>query len=56
MLAALALMLVLEGLLPMVAPALWRRIFEQALRLSEGQLRLLGLASVALGLVLLQLL
>lgn len=53
LLAACALMLVLEGLLPFFSPAAWRRLFEQATRLSDGQIRFLGLSSMLIGLVLL---
>ncbi|AKJ28989.1 DUF2065 domain-containing protein [Caldimonas brevitalea] len=53
---ALALVLVFEGLLPLLSPARWRRVFEQALRLHDGQIRFLGLASVLAGLLLLGLL
>lgn len=53
LLLAVALVLVLEGLLPFAQPALWRRVFEQAIRLSDGQLRFLGLSSIALGLLIL---
>ncbi|MFN3414926.1 MAG: DUF2065 domain-containing protein [Caldimonas sp.] len=52
-LVALALVLVFEGLLPFVSPGTWRRVFEQALRLTDGQLRFLGLLSVGAGLLLL---
>ena len=52
-LGALALMLVLEGLLPFVAPQAWRRLFERVVRLGDGQIRFLGLASVLSGLALL---
>jgi uncharacterized protein YjeT (DUF2065 family) len=51
--SALALMLVLEGLLPFVSPGRWRQVFEQATRLSDGQLRFLGLSSMLGGLLLL---
>ncbi len=51
--SALALMLVFEGLLPFVSPARWRQVFEQATRLSDGQLRFLGLSSMLGGLLLL---
>ncbi len=51
-----ALVLVIEGLLPFAAPAVWRRVFEQALALSDGQLRFLGLGSVLAGLLALSLL
>ncbi|RZK99974.1 MAG: DUF2065 domain-containing protein [Rubrivivax sp.] len=50
--AALALVLVIEGLLPFLNPAAWRRVFEQALLLSDGQLRFMGLVSIAIGLAL----
>ncbi|HUN94560.1 MAG TPA: DUF2065 domain-containing protein [Burkholderiaceae bacterium] len=51
--AAFAVMLVLEGALPLLAPRLWRRSFERLLRLRNGQIRFFGLASVALGALLL---
>ena len=49
---ALGLMLVLEGLMPMLAPARWRRLFEQLLRLQDGQIRFFGVFMVLAGLVL----
>ncbi|HWH73288.1 MAG TPA: DUF2065 domain-containing protein [Methylibium sp.] len=51
--SALALVLVFEGLLPFISPARWRRLFEQATRLSDGQLRFLGLSSMLAGMLLL---
>ncbi len=53
---ALALVLVTEGLLPMINPAAWRRVFEQALQLDDAQLRLVGISSVLCGLLLIWLL
>jgi uncharacterized protein YjeT (DUF2065 family) len=53
LIAALALMLVFEGLLPFVSPSRWRRVFEQALRFTDGQLRFIGLLSIVGGLLLL---
>lgn len=53
LLGALALMLVLEGLLPLLSPGTWRAAFERALRLSDGQVRFVGLGSVLAGLLLL---
>ena len=47
--AAIGLMLVLEGILPLTLPSLWREIFRQMLELRDGQIRFIGLASVALG-------
>ena len=50
--AALALMLVLEGLLPLLAPGLWRQTFQKLLLMRDGQLRFFGLCSISLGVVL----
>jgi len=49
---ALALMLVFEGLLPLIAPQAWRRVFSEMLRLQDGQIRFFGLLSVGGGLLL----
>jgi uncharacterized protein YjeT (DUF2065 family) len=51
--AALALVLVLEGLLPFISPGGWRRTFQRLLALQDGQLRFFGLCSIGLGLLLL---
>lgn len=48
-LAAFALVLVLEGLLPLVAPRAWRDAFHRLTELSDGQLRFIGLISIAVG-------
>jgi len=53
LLGAVALMLVIEGLLPFFSPAAWRAVFERALKLSDGQIRFFGLTSIVLGLLLL---
>jgi uncharacterized protein YjeT (DUF2065 family) len=53
--SALALVLVVEGLLPFFSPRGWRQVFERALKLSDGQLRFIGLASMVIGLLLLAL-
>jgi uncharacterized protein YjeT (DUF2065 family) len=55
-LSAVALMLVFEGLVPFMSPETWRRVFERALKMSDRQIRLFGLASLALGAGLLALL
>jgi len=52
-LSAVALMLVAEGLLPFLSPASWRRVFEKAMQMSDGQLRFLGLTSMLAGLAML---
>jgi len=51
--AALALVLVVEGLLPFLSPTRWRRMFQQMLALQDGQLRFFGLCSIIAGLLLL---
>ena len=48
--AALALVLVLEGLMPLVAPRMWRETFRRLIEMSDGQLRFIGLAAIAAGL------
>ena len=55
LLGALALMLVIEGLLPLLSPGSWRAAFERATRLSDGQIRFFGLTSIVIGLLLLAL-
>jgi uncharacterized protein YjeT (DUF2065 family) len=52
-LAACALVLVLEGLMPFLAPRIWRDAFRRLIELSDGQLRFVGLISIGIGLVLL---
>jgi uncharacterized protein YjeT (DUF2065 family) len=53
LLGAFALMLVLEGLLPFFSPQAWRQVFERATRMSDGQIRFIGLCSMLAGLLLL---
>ena len=53
LLGAVALMLVLEGLLPFLSPGSWLSMFERATRLSDGQIRFFGLSSMLIGVVLL---
>jgi len=51
--SAIALVFVVEGLLPFLSPGAWRRVFERALQMSDAQIRLLGLSSLVVGVVLL---
>ena len=53
LLGAFALMLVIEGLMPFISPPRWRAAFERAVRMSDGQIRFIGLGSMVAGLVLL---
>ena len=50
-LAACALVLVLEGLLPLIAPSVWRDAFRRLTDLSDGQLRFIGLISIGVGVI-----
>jgi uncharacterized protein YjeT (DUF2065 family) len=49
---ALALVLILEGLLPFVAPGAWRRVFSEMIRMQDGQIRFFGLCSLCAGVLL----
>lgn len=46
-------MLVMEGLLPFIAPAAWREAFLRMTQFNNGQLRFMGLMSMLTGLLLL---
>ncbi|OIQ80778.1 hypothetical protein GALL_374600 [mine drainage metagenome] len=50
---AFGLMLVLEGILPFLAPGIWRQTFQRMVALKDGQLRFVGIVSMLGGLVLL---
>lgn len=54
--AALGLLLIAEGLVPLVSPGAWRRMVAQLAQLRDGQIRFCALASVAAGLAILSLL
>lgn len=51
--AAFALMLVLEGVVPFIAPTVWRDTFRRLIQFTDGQLRFVGLASMLAGIILL---
>jgi uncharacterized protein YjeT (DUF2065 family) len=50
LLTAFALVLVIEGLLPLISPKRWREVFSRVLAMSDGQIRFVGLASILMGL------
>ena len=52
-LAALGLALIIEGLLPFIAPSAWRQAFTQLMQMADGQLRFFGLLALGGGLLLL---
>lgn len=53
LLIAFALMLVLEGVLPFLAPTIWRETFKRLIQLGDGQIRFVGLTSMLAGIILL---
>ncbi|NMF86859.1 DUF2065 domain-containing protein [Aromatoleum petrolei] len=53
LLMAFALMLVIEGILPFIAPAAWRETFLRLAQMADGQIRFIGLTSMLIGVALL---
>ena len=51
-LTALGLMLIIEGVLPLLLPQTWRDTFRRMVELKDGQLRFVGLMSIVGGLIL----
>ena len=54
-LIGLALMLVIEGIVPFIFPAMWRDTFRKLVLLTDGQLRFVGISAMLAGLILLYL-
>ena len=54
-LLGLAMMLVIEGMVPFLLPELWRDTFRKLVTLSDGQLRFIGISSMLAGLLMLYL-
>lgn len=55
LLRALALVMVIEGLMPFAAPSRWRNMLMAVSQWRDGGVRMMGLVSMALGLLLLYL-
>jgi hypothetical protein len=53
LLTVVALMLIIEGVLPFLLPAVWRDAFRRLTEMSDGQIRFVGLSSMLAGLLLL---
>ena len=53
LLIAFALMLIIEGILPFIAPAAWRETFLRLASMADGQIRFIGLTSMVAGVLLL---
>ncbi|MDO8895208.1 MAG: DUF2065 domain-containing protein [Nitrosomonas sp.] len=52
-LIAIALMLILEGMLPFLSPRTWREAFRKMIEIDDHQIRFIGLTSMLVGLMLL---
>jgi uncharacterized protein YjeT (DUF2065 family) len=52
---AFGLMLVIEGIMPFVAPGQWREMLRKVSALADGQIRFFGLAMMAAGVAVLAL-
>ncbi len=53
LITAIALVFIIEGILPFVFPEFWRKIMSDAVQLKEKHLRLMGLVSMTIGLIIL---
>ena len=52
-LIAIALMLILEGMLPFLSTQTWREAFRKMIEINDQQIRFIGLTSMLIGLMLL---
>ena len=52
-LLGLAMMLIVEGMIPFVSPGLWRETFRKLLTLKDGQVRFVGMTAMLSGIILL---
>ncbi|MDE2387749.1 MAG: DUF2065 domain-containing protein [Betaproteobacteria bacterium] len=50
---AIALMLILEGMLPFLSPQTWREAFRRLTEINDNQVRFIGLTSMLAGLLVL---
>ena len=55
LLNAIALVLIIEGLLPFISPESLKKVYQSVMQTPESTLRMIGLASIVAGLVLLSL-
>ena len=53
LLAALALVLIIEGILPFLAPSKLKEVYQSVLEMPDKSLRLMGFGSMVAGLILL---
>ncbi|MBX9895087.1 MULTISPECIES: DUF2065 domain-containing protein [unclassified Nitrosomonas] len=50
---AIALMLIIEGMLPFLSPQAWREAFKKLIETNDNQIRFIGLTSMMVGVMLL---
>ena len=50
---AFGLVLILEGIVPLLFPAMWKETFRRITGLEDGQLRFIGLMAVVAGIAVL---
>jgi len=48
-LAIAGMVLVLEGVLPFIAPAMWRETMQRIAQMQDGQIRFIGLGGIVVG-------
>ncbi|GKT11593.1 MAG: hypothetical protein ISEC1_P0559 [Thiomicrorhabdus sp.] len=53
LISAIALVFILEGLLPFVFPGFWKKMMTQAIQSSEKDLRVMGIVSITIGMAIL---
>jgi len=53
LLLAFALLLIFEGLLPFALPKLWQNVMREASQMPENNLRIMGMISIAIGMLML---
>jgi uncharacterized protein YjeT (DUF2065 family) len=51
LLSSFGLMLILEGIMPLLFPEGWRNTFKKMISMRGGQIRFMGLISSSLGLI-----
>ncbi len=51
---AIALVLIVEGLLPFISPCIWRKTFLQLMQLNDCQIRFIGLGCIVFGMLFLE--
>lgn len=53
LLIVLACVFVIEGIMPFLAPTLWRNKMQEIAKLSEGQIRTFGIGLIIMGVLIL---